>query len=173
MNNILSEFSSPLKPKSRTLLVQHCASWLHFIQSRRSLLTSWTNESGPCNLVSEALEMKMAAVGKESPTLPACHLVLYCYFISKIFIQLSLNCCCTAPVERMLFLYGKLAKFTTPEFVVQSRSWVGLCPHFITDCSPEDSKPIESISDSWKTYISRTVRLKDVTNYKDLYFENW
>jgi hypothetical protein len=95
MNNALSGFSSfPLKANSRTSPILHCARWLHFVLLHL-LLTSWTNESGPCNLVSKALEMKITAAGNENLTLPAC-LPAFLSCIVTLSAKYPLNCHWTA-----------------------------------------------------------------------------
>lgn len=68
VSNVLLEFSaSPLKPNSLTLPGAHCIRWLVFIPSRHPLLTSWTNEGGPCNLVNEALRWRWLPHGVRPP----------------------------------------------------------------------------------------------------------
>jgi hypothetical protein len=83
--------SSRLRSVHQSML--YLASWLHLILSRNAILTtSWTNESGPCNLVTEEIEMEITAGREREPHITSA--LLRC--IVTLSAKCSYNCHWTA-----------------------------------------------------------------------------
>lgn len=116
------------------------SSWFHLIQLPDSLLTGWTNESGPWNLISVVIEMGDAAGSERELPLPGCLLELYCDITSRIFIELTWNSLCTAEMRSMLRYSGNLPSsrllgvaLCRPTVLVGHAPWE--VPHMLSLCT--------------------------------------